>query len=210
MSEQLTYDPRLFFCRDSEAARSIILTPEAGLTTNDRWERETAWLADRLAFSDDARLVIDYGCGIGRIAKVLPMPVLGVDISATMRAQAIAYVQRNDVGIVSPFMMQTLIERGLRASGAIAVWSLQHVAAPEVDIRLLFNALLPSAPLYLINRQSRYVPVSRGEEYGFVNDGKDIGALMEEGGFVLVHDEPMPETLCAPGAYFRRYERAVL
>jgi hypothetical protein len=54
-------------------AMSIILTPE-GSTTADRWETETPYLADLIgqqcALRPDS-LVLDYGCGIGRLAHEL-------------------------------------------------------------------------------------------------------------------------------------------
>ena len=38
------YCPQVFDQPDLADAKAIILTPEAGLTTDERWERETAFL----------------------------------------------------------------------------------------------------------------------------------------------------------------------
>jgi len=201
----------VFLCRTAEQARSIILTPEADLNTNQRWDRETAYLIDRIEWRDDDRLIIDYGCGIGRMMKPSIPTVLGVDISPTMRAHGVGYLQdRHDCAFVSPECMQLLIERGLRAQGAMAIWSLQHVLDPDATIRLLFNALVVGSSLYVVNRDNRYVPARNDGDFTWVNDGVDIGERLESGGFVLVHDEPMPLTLCAEGAWFRRYERSAI
>lgn len=207
-----TYEPRIFDCRTAEDARAIILMPESGLSTNERWERETAYLTELIDWPEAARLVIDYGCGIGRMMRGMQPSVLGVDISASMRAQGEAYVlhdqPRQDRGFVTPAFLERLLERGLRAHGALAVWSLQHVLEPHEAIRQLFNALMPGSPLYVVNRDGRYLPCLEDNRFVWVNDGVDIGAAVESGGFVLVHEQPMPETLCAAGAWFRKYERA--
>ena len=210
--EELTYDARCFVCRTSEEARAIILQPEIGLTTNERWERETAYLADVIEWPEGTRLVIDYGCGIGRLMKVTGPATIGVDISPSMRAQGEQYLlhenDRQDRGFVSPECFELMIERGLRAQGAMAVWSLQHTLEPASVIRTIFNALLPGAPFYVVNRDNRVVPAMRDGHLVWVNDGANVHELLEAGGFVLVHEEPMPETLCYPGAWLRKYERA--
>jgi hypothetical protein len=137
--------------------------------------------------------------------------VLGVDISPSMRAHGVHYLgERLDCAFISPDCLLLLIERGLRAQGAMAIWSLQHVLNPEEAVRLLFNALVVGSPLYVVNRNSRYVPARNDGDFAWVNDGIDIGETLESGGFVLVHEETMPLTLCAEGAWFRRYERAAV
>lgn len=219
MGETYDYDASVFVCATSEEAQSVILQPEivlppdhsAGmwLTTKERWQRETAYLAETIEWPDDTRLVIDYGCGIGRMMKVTAPATIGVDISPSMRAQGEEYLlRRQDCGFVSPGLFGLLIERGLRAQGAMAIWSLQHVLSPTDVIRSIFNALLPGAPFYVINRDNRVVPAMPDGRLAWVNDGVSITEAMESGGFMLVHEHPMPETLCYPGAWFRKYERA--
>lgn len=202
----LVYDPRIFMCPTEAAARSIILTPEAGLSTEDRWEQETAWLKERLQFPPG--LVIDYGCGIGRLSKWIDAPVLGVDISPSMRAQSDLYVQSGSFGAVSPMMLSCLIAAGLRASGALSVWCLQHCLDPECDIAALHSALRPDGVLYVVNRPERYVPTRHDGNFTWADDAKSIEALLIAGGFRMVRREPMPETLCAAGAEFMVLSRA--
>ena len=219
LTEEATYDPRIFVCRTTEEARSIILTPEIGLSTNERWERETEYLAELINWPEDTRLVIDYGCGIGRMMRVTKPAVLGVDISPSMRAHGEAYLihdtgrireDRQECGFVSPACLELMIERGLRAQGAMAIWALQHTLDPASCIRMMFNALPPGAPFYVVNHETRFVPALNDGHFAWVNDGVDMRKAVESGGFVLVHEEPMPETLCQPGAWFRKYERAYL
>src|SRR5260221_13932814 len=80
------YAPEVFLTEDLAAAKAIILTPEQGLSPEQRWEQETAWMMRHIRF-DTAGLIVDYGCGAGRLSQHIPQPVLGVDISPTMRAQ---------------------------------------------------------------------------------------------------------------------------
>ena len=74
-----------------EEAMKKILTPEGGLSPSERWEIETPILAEmltkRLNLSSNNN-IIDYGCGVGRLAKELIVRtgcnVIGVDISRSM------------------------------------------------------------------------------------------------------------------------------
>jgi len=191
----LTYDPRIFLCETEAAARSIILTPEAGLSTEDRWEQETAWLKERMSFPEG--LVIDYGCGIGRLSKVIgdSNSVLGVDLSWSMRSQAEMYVQSGIFGAVSPTMLSCLVAAGLQASGALSVWCLQHCLHPKQDITLLHAALRKGGVLYVVNRNNRCIPARQDGAFIWADDEQHIDTLLTGGGFRVVHREAMPETL---------------
>lgn len=202
----MRYCPEVFVRKTISEAQAIILMPEAGLSTAERWGRETDWLMERIAF-DAIGLVVDYGCGIGRLSKRLERrPVLGVDISSTMRASAEQYVRRNDFGAVCPPMLGRLVAAGVRAQGAIAAWVLQHCLDPRSDIELLASVLVPDAPLWVVNMDDRAVPMTDGASIQWLSDGEDINALLGEH-FTLAHEEPMPAHLCAPGATFSKWLR---
>lgn len=178
----LTYSRAVFDVKDTEAARRIILTPDRGQDTDERWERETPYLCDliaeQLAPKPDA-LVIDYGCGIGRLSKVLierfGCRVLGVDLSARMRALAPDYVNVQEFSVVSPHMLFSMVRSGMRADGALSVWVLQHCLAPANDIALLAASLKPDARLFVANLKGRAVPTVEGK---WANDGIDVRALL--------------------------------
>lgn len=207
MSGTLSYDPSRFLQTTIEEARHVILTPEAGLNTDERWERETEWLAPYLRFPS-ASLVIDYGCGIGRLAPFVEAPVLGVDISPTMRGMAtIENRGTSFFSAVTPQMLKQMVAAGLRADGALCVWVLQHAMNPQVDVELLASALLPGSPFILVNRDTRYIPVKTedGRE-GWAEDKVNVFDLVDEA-FDLADQTPLPEALCAPGASLRRYVR---
>lgn len=199
------YAPQIFFQDTIEAARGIILTPEAGLSTDERWERETAWTAERVLF--EPGLIIDYGCGVGRMSKVMVdrgHPVIGVDASESMRAMAAQEIP--DAGVftaLSTRMLRQLVENGMRASGIIAVWVLQHIPQEELEagvIPLIESALADHGTLWTMERPERFVPATMGDMgFGWFSDGFDVHSLLASR-FFLRTSEDVPDTLCAPGA----------
>jgi len=177
-----TYTPSVFDVRDVDEARRIILTPEAGTTTDERWQRETPWMAARILerFPLDARhAVLDFGCGLGRLAKALidasGCAVVGVDLSTSMRQLAPGYVQSPRFAAVAPPMLDLMIARGMRFELALSIWVLQHVARPEQDIERLRTALRDGGGLFVANNHRRAVPTDRG----WAHDGVDVAALLD-------------------------------
>src|ERR1044072_5497727 len=171
------YDLSVLLCDTIEAARAIILTPNL-LSTDERWQRETEWLAARLKFPDEPGPSIDYGCGIGRLSHSVLQThprcsVLGVDISPSMRHMADTEVA--DAGrftAITPTMLCTLMRAGLRARGAFAVWTLQHLHPHDLPmmVAMLHDVLEPHAPLWTIDTPLRFVPARMGTQLGWVQD----------------------------------------
>jgi SAM-dependent methyltransferase len=95
---------------------------------------------ERIAFHPQAT-VIDYGCGIGRLAARLPNTVIGVDISRTMRALATMTVDSDRFCAIHPLALRQMANLGFRCNGAIAAWVLQHALRPADDIAILADAL---------------------------------------------------------------------
>jgi tRNA1(Val) A37 N6-methylase TrmN6 len=85
-----TYFPLVFDASNLDQAKKIILTPE-GSTTEHRRETETPYLAE-LIKPGSASLILDYGCGIGRISKAFierhGSSIVGLDINKNMRTLA--------------------------------------------------------------------------------------------------------------------------
>jgi SAM-dependent methyltransferase len=122
-------------------------------------------------------LVLDYGCGIGRLARALieryDVRVIGVDISPEMRAMAPPYVDSSSFSAVSRRVLQAMASSGFRADAALSVWVLQHCADPGEDIDLLAGSLRPGAPLLVVNTVRRAVPT---KEIPWADDGRDVRA----------------------------------
>lgn len=177
------YAPEVFDVRDQDAARRIILTPEAGTTTDERWVKETPWLADRILERfplAEQHVVVDFGCGLGRIARALIERtrcwVVGVDLSASMRQLASGYVQSPKFAAVSPQMLDLMTARGFRAELGLAIWVLQHVARVDVDIERLRRVLAPGGGLFVANNVRRAVPT----DHGWAHDGIDVEAMLTQ------------------------------
>ena len=197
-----TYYPQVFDAADEAAARAIILTDEgAGADTETRWARETPYLLELVRAHirlGPESLVLDYGCGIGRMARALIAAtgcrVVGVDISARMRALAAEHVADERFMAVAPAQLDGLVAHGLRADAALAVWVLQHCLAPAEDIARLRAALAPGGRLFVLNMPGRAVPAVQeaGGEARFVwaADGIDVAALLRARFAVEAAGEP--------------------
>jgi len=189
----LTYLPQVFDVLNMQSAREVILTHEGATSADERWETETPYVADliesSLSVTSDTTL-IDYGCGIGRLAKELitrhGCRVIGVDISVNMRALAVDYVRSDRFFSCSPDMLDGLVERGFTADAAFSVWVLQHCFRPGDDVARIHRSLAPGAGLFVLNNIHRAVPTNEG----WVNDGVDIKALL--GGHFTLTDEGVP------------------
>jgi cyclopropane fatty-acyl-phospholipid synthase-like methyltransferase len=179
----LTYNPDAFNVRDIPEAMRIILTAEE-TTTEQRWRLETPHVRDLISGSIDIKpnsFVLDYGCGIGRIAKELiarhGCHVVGVDISPSMRVLSLVYVASDQFTSVTPGMLGAMSERGFRFDTAISVWVLQHCPSPAHDISRLRAALAPNGRLWVLNADKRCVPT---KESGWVDDNVDVKDLLKK------------------------------
>jgi SAM-dependent methyltransferase len=106
------FNSKLYEVESVEHARALILTAEQGTTTDERWEKETDFLASEIGETlalKETDIVLDYGCGIGRVSKVLieqyGCRVVGVDASKSMRLMAPDYVLSNGLlsGLLRPY-----------------------------------------------------------------------------------------------------------
>ena len=187
---QLTYHPAVFHANDIAQAMAIIMTPE-GSTTAERWETETPYLADLIAqeltITADT-LLLDYGCGIGRLAYELIQRhncrVVGVDISPSMRALSVIYTRSDRFMSCSHEMLEGFVARGMKFDAALSLWVLQHCATPAQDMARIRSALKSEGALFVVNGVFRSVPTV---ESGWVNDGVDIKTMLAAE-FGVIHE----------------------
>ena len=82
--------------------------------------------------------ILDYGCGIGRLAKELILRtgchVIGVDISRSMRALSQIYCESDSFFSCSKKTLKALTGQGLHVNQAFSVWVLQHTENPKEDM----------------------------------------------------------------------------
>ena len=186
--QQATYSSSIFNVADTKSARHIILTDEEGLTSDARWATETPYLVSLIELTMPLKagaVVLDYGCGIGRMAKALIDKfncfVVGVDISPNMRALAAAYVASDKFLVCAPEGLSAL---GVRCDAGLAIWVLQHCREPGEDLLKISGALKSQAPLFVLNEKYRCVPT---REHGWVDDKQDIFAMLESWEFNKSH-----------------------
>jgi SAM-dependent methyltransferase len=179
----VTYYPGIFDVKDIPHAMGIVLTPEDG-NTEQRWQVETPYVADLIEASIEINadtILVDYGCGIGRMAKELiarhGCSVIGVDISHSMRVWAAVYVGSDRFCSCSPTMFDVMLGHGFKADGAISIWVLQHCLKPAEDVSRLHRGLKAGAGLFVLNNNGRAVPTV---ERGWVNDRIDIKAILNK------------------------------
>jgi SAM-dependent methyltransferase len=190
------YRPEVFEVSTIEQAKSIIVTPEEGTTTQERWEKETAYLVEdvgrHLEITPDT-CVLDYGCGIGRVAKGLierfGCRVVGVDFSRSMQLMAPGYVLSERFVVWPPQVLERMIEKGWRADVAVCIWVIQHVVEPLAVIGQIARALRDGGRLYGLNQVRRCIPTDRG----WVSDRFDIRAGLCEA-FVEEDFHTLPES----------------
>lgn len=197
---QGVYRPQVFDVPDVGAAMAIILTPETGTTTAERWALETPYLVAAIGRElalDAGACVLDFGCGIGRIAKGMidryGCRVVGVDISARMRALAPEYVGSARFAAWSPDELDRETAGGFRATHAVACWVIQHVLDPAAELARIAAALAPAGELFLLNQGSRALPSDRG----WLDDGVSVERLLAAH-FDIVSVGILPGTATTP------------
>ena len=175
--------PAVFEPRDMQTAKSIILTAAPDITTEERWEietRNTLAELERLFRLDASSVVLDYGCGAGRMAKALvdahSCQVIGVDTSRAMRELAVSHVGSDRFVACDPGTLDKRIAAGLKTSHACCLWVLQHCAAPEEDIARIDAALDRDGELFVLNSRYRWLPT----ETGWRSDGVSVEALLAD------------------------------
>jgi SAM-dependent methyltransferase len=182
------FQPDFFEVPSLAIAKVRTVTPEFGMSSEERWAKETPYLVDDigryLPITPESWLV-DYGCGTGRVSKGLiekyGCRVAGIDASRAMRLFAPEYVLSERFVTWSPEVLDQMIARGFRADFCICLWVLQHAFDPVDLIQRIARVLKPGGQLYSLNGKWRCVPTDRG----FVDDGFDMraalaGALAEE------------------------------
>ncbi|MDX2212377.1 MAG: methyltransferase domain-containing protein [Oculatellaceae cyanobacterium bins.114] len=194
------YKPEVFYVDTLDAAKGIILTPEQGTTTEERWQIETPYLAEQLGLELQPKpndLILDFGCGIGRLAKEMiaryDCLVLGVDMSQQMLQFAIDYVASPKFITCSPTALDRLIQNGLRVDHAYSTWVIQHCHDPHLELARIKQVLKPNGRFYVVNAYYRCVP----SNLGWVDDDIDIAALLRSE-FQELNCTALPEAITTP------------
>ena len=200
------YNPGIFSVNTIDEAKRIILTKESQDGSEERWRKETPALISMMKDNwslHSGKVVLDYGCGIGRISKELCQlgcHVVGVDISPEMRKLAVNYVNDKRFLVVSPDQFKNMISRGFQADYACAIWVLQHCLYPEDDLNRIKMAMKPGGEMFLVNNKfSRAVPV---RDRVWQNDNINIWKLCADY-LMPMRLLPFPEGVGVDPKYFQ-------
>src|SRR5262252_2835855 len=186
--KQVAYDPARYINIETvEEAAHIIVTPTEGMTAKQRWDNETPALISLLEpYIERGNFVLDYGCGIGRLAKPLIQKlecrVVGVDISPNMRALATSLVDSAAFLACDPMMFDAVVFGASKFDAAIAVWALQHCIDIQGVLQRLALSIRHGGFLFVVNNHTRCLPVEGGE---WADDGLDINEMIQDAGFSL-------------------------
>jgi len=174
------YSSHIFNVKTLDQAKGVILTQASELTTEQRWQLETPYLEDLILSNvdiDAKSLVLDFGCGVGRISKELIISTncrcVGVDTSISMLGLGLAYVGSGRYLACAPDMLEFL---NLKFDVALSIWALQHVRDLEGEIDRILGSLKPGGKLFLVNMEKRALPT----EECWVDDGQDIRKILGE------------------------------
>ncbi len=191
------YNPNIFEQENIEEAKKIILTNEGDIKSEERWEKETPYVVEDIIKKlkpNENTTVLDFGCGIGRVAKELiektSCKVVGVDISASMRKMAVEYVNSDNFRVLSPKELEYNINRGFRFDLGYAIWVLQHCLSPQIDVDTIKKALKKDSLFYVLNNKVSAVPTNKG----WADNKIDINALLNFR-FELLEQSNLPKEI---------------
>jgi|WetSurSiteA1Bulk_404760.scaffolds.fasta_scaffold01880_4 ADP-heptose:LPS heptosyltransferase/SAM-dependent methyltransferase len=132
----------LFQPKGLEEGKHAVVGDCNGFSMSQRWEQETPLFAQAIAkyFKTDNEVVLDYGCGVGRLAKEIlknqkVVNLIGLDASSKMLDLAKDYVGDSRFGITLPNQLDV----DLKFDVIYCIYVLQH--APAIEIRDILSRI---------------------------------------------------------------------
>lgn len=187
----------LFRPKTLEQAIESVVGKCNGFTAAERWEHETPLFAEYILkhLKDDQSVILDYGCGVGRIAKEIlkqkaGVRIIGVDTSEHELKLAREYVDSDRFMTMLPHELDRTVDL------AYCIYVLQHV--PAVEMRTILERIH-----YYLNDHGAFIQCSsnyrmamRFDEPVFYDDrhlGVDINTEISR--FFQPKGDLFPETV---------------
>jgi len=179
----MTYLTQAFDVFSLEQAKNVVLSPDPKNPNKFQYETDflVDWLEKNTNISTDS-VVLDYGCGMGRIAKSLinrvGCEVIGLDISHSMLMYAMIYIMSDiDISNVSKFTPTTKYQTPESVDMVLAVLSLQHVKDPQAEINNIVKVLKPNGQCVLVNGHTRMVPIGIDDDNFVIWENDEFNVL---------------------------------
>jgi len=149
---------RFFKPRTLEDAKGWILSSHENASTEERWETETPIFSQHiLKYAKDNFRILDYGCGIGRLAKEIllqnaTVSVVGLDDSSVMLMQAPYYVMNKRFSTVRPKDLEGMFDV------IYNIYVMQHIPAIEIrdSLRRMYSHLKDEGVLIYCSSNFRH------------------------------------------------------
>lgn len=177
----MPYIKEVFDVTTFEQAKNTVLTPDQD--DPKKFEKETNFLVDVIANNvslNEDSVVLDFGCGMGRIARELinkfQCKVIGLDISASMLTFAKLYTAN-----IRKFQGTHSYTTPDSVDVALSILALQHAEDPKKEIDNIISVLKPGGTFILLNESIRFVPndVDASRYVIWHDDGFDIFGYIE-------------------------------
>lgn len=160
-------------------AKNVVLSPDP--SNPYKFESETRTLVEVILnaglITENSR-VLDFGCGMGRIARELintvGCKVIGLEQTTIMLNHAIEYVNSDNFQGTLEYPANNSVDV------AISILALQHSEFPEKEINSIYDSLTPEGHLILVNESYRLIPVEINSD-GWViwyDDGLNIHSII--------------------------------
>ena len=147
-----------------------------------------------ISFSRKRDIVLDYGCGIGRLSSYISSKVnkvIGVDISTNMIAVAKKINSKANISYHAIESADDLVPINLIYNKVIVCWVMQHMDTEELQksLRVIWQNMAEDGELYLFEQISRKTKVSN--ELHIQRGEQDYLDILKDSGFKVSYSMPI-------------------